>query len=70
MMFPLGALYVVALVVIGLTHYWVYRWMHPRCNGRLPPGSMGLPLIGETLHFLVTSTSIDIPPFIKHRTMK
>ncbi|OWM68303.1 hypothetical protein CDL15_Pgr004785 [Punica granatum] len=68
---PLGVLmYVMALLVMGLIHYRVNRWRNPKCNGRLPPGSMGLPLIGETIQFLIPSKSIDIPPFIKTRTMK
>ncbi|KAL5552122.1 hypothetical protein UlMin_002298 [Ulmus minor] len=60
------ALFVGALVIISLTH-WIYRWRNPKCNGKLPPGSMGFPLLGETLHFFSPSTSSDIPPFIKQR---
>lgn len=61
------ALCIVALVVISITH-WVYRWRNPRCSGELPPGSMGLPLLGETLEFFAPNASSDIPPFIKKRT--
>ncbi|KAL6979620.1 hypothetical protein U1Q18_021275 [Sarracenia purpurea var. burkii] len=61
-----AALCIVALVVISITH-WVYRWRNPICNGELPPGSMGLPLLGETLQFFAPNTSSDIPPFIKKR---
>ncbi|KAM5572578.1 hypothetical protein ABKV19_012570 [Rosa sericea] len=57
---------IVALVAVGITH-WVYRWRNPRCNGKLPPGSMGLPLIGETIQYLASNSSFDIPPFIKTR---
>ncbi|KAL5552124.1 hypothetical protein UlMin_002300 [Ulmus minor] len=60
------ALCVGALVIISLIH-WIYRWRNPKCNGKLPPGSMGFPLLGETLHFFSPNTSSDIPPFIKQR---
>ncbi|KAK8361866.1 hypothetical protein V6Z12_A03G065700 [Gossypium hirsutum] len=46
---------------------WIHRWRNPKCNGKLPPGSMGLPLLGETLSFFVTSNSIDIHPFVAQR---
>ncbi|KAK6253969.1 hypothetical protein QUC31_015689 [Theobroma cacao] len=62
-------LFVVALLVICIAH-WVYRWRNPKCNGILPPGSMGIPLIGETLQLLVPSNSFDIPPFLKTRLQR
>ncbi|KAI7987680.1 Cytochrome P450 87A3 [Camellia lanceoleosa] len=62
---PVG-LCIVALVVISITH-WFYGWRNPRCNGKLPPGSMGMPLLGETLQFFAPNSSSDIPPFIKKR---
>ncbi|XP_021277835.1 cytochrome P450 87A3-like [Herrania umbratica] len=58
--------FVIPFLVVGVTT-WISWWRNPSCNGRLPPGSMGLPLIGESLNFLVTSRSIDIHPFIKDR---
>ncbi|KAI5328834.1 hypothetical protein L3X38_028231 [Prunus dulcis] len=58
-----------ALAIISITH-WGYRWRNPKCHGKLPPGSMGLPLLGETLQFFTANTSSDIPPFIKKRMEK
>ncbi|KDP25498.1 hypothetical protein JCGZ_20654 [Jatropha curcas] len=58
-----------ALVIISFTR-WVYRWRNPRCNGKLPPGSMGLPLLGETFQFFEPNFSADIPPFVKKRMKK
>ncbi|KAK2426005.1 cytochrome P450, family 708, subfamily A, polypeptide [Trifolium repens] len=60
-------LWFVALVIICIITHWVYRWRNPCCNGKLPPGSMGLPLLGETFQFFSPYTSSDIPPFINQR---
>ncbi|KAL4309537.1 hypothetical protein GQ457_01G003710 [Hibiscus cannabinus] len=60
-------LWIGALVLITSIARWVHRWRNPRCNGKLPPGSMGFPLVGETLQFLSPSTSSDVHPFVKDR---
>lgn len=59
-------LFVATLVTVCVSH-WIYRWRNPKCNGVLPPGSMGIPLIGETLQLIMPSASLDLPPFIKTR---
>ncbi|KAM5562734.1 hypothetical protein ABKV19_017777 [Rosa sericea] len=56
----------VAFLVIYITH-GIMKWRNPKCNGVLPPGSMGLPLIGETLSLIIPSYSLDLHPFIKKR---
>ena len=60
---------VIALVVVSFTH-WLYKWRNPKCNGILPPGSMGPPLVGESLQLIVPSYSLDIHPFIKNRVKR
>ncbi|KAF9597772.1 hypothetical protein IFM89_021857 [Coptis chinensis] len=60
------ALVVLALVIVWMTNY-AYKWKNPICNGKLPPGSMGLPLLGETIQFFKSQTTFDIHPFIKER---
>ncbi|CAN6544781.1 unnamed protein product [Malus baccata var. baccata] len=65
-MWDVVGLSLVAFLVIRLA-YWINQWRNPNCNGVLPPGSMGLPLIGETLHLLTPSYSLDLHPFLKKR---
>ncbi|GMJ04802.1 cytochrome P450, family 87, subfamily A, polypeptide 2 [Hibiscus trionum] len=60
-------LWIGALVLITCIAHWVYYWRNPRCNGKLPPGSMGFPLLGETLQFFTPNTTSDISPFVKER---
>ncbi|XP_009611047.1 cytochrome P450 87A3-like [Nicotiana tomentosiformis] len=63
------SLLAVALIVVGFTH-WVYRWRNPKCKGLLPPGSMGLPIIGESIGYFSSHPLEGIPPFIQERTAR
>ncbi|XP_059623289.1 beta-amyrin 16-alpha-hydroxylase CYP87D16-like [Cornus florida] len=60
---------IVTWFIIFITH-WLYKWNNPKCNGVLPPGSMGFPLIGETLQLIIPSRSLDLHPFIKTRIQR
>ena len=57
---------VVALLAVYVSNY-IYRWRNPKCSGALPPGSMGLPMIGESLQLVLPNASVDLPPFLKKR---
>ncbi|KAK6117098.1 hypothetical protein DH2020_049143 [Rehmannia glutinosa] len=67
-MFPI-VFYIGAFLVIIISN-WLYSWWNPRCNGVLPPGSMGWPLLGETLQFFAPNPTSDIPPFVKKRMQR
>jgi len=54
---------VVSAVILCITH-WIYKWRNPKCNGKLPPGSMGFPLLGETIQFFAPYRANNISPFI------
>ncbi|XP_047093858.1 cytochrome P450 87A3-like [Lolium rigidum] len=65
---PYASLFGLAAVVAGWMVHCVYKWMNPTCNkGRLPPGSMGFPLVGKTFQFFKPSPSLDVPAFYKQR---
>ncbi|KAF0933295.1 hypothetical protein E2562_017081 [Oryza meyeriana var. granulata] len=61
------AVWAVTMAMVVASIMWAYRWSHPRANGRLPPGSFGLPLLGETLQFFAPNPTCDVSPFVKER---
>ncbi|KAJ3680142.1 hypothetical protein LUZ60_016420 [Juncus effusus] len=63
------SLWIASMMIIWLI-YLVYKWRNPKCNGKLPPGSMGLPILGETFQFFAPNTTCDVSPFIKQREKK
>ncbi|XP_010472066.1 PREDICTED: cytochrome P450 708A2-like [Camelina sativa] len=63
------AMLIIALVVVRISH-WLFRWSNPKCNGKLPPGSMGFPIIGESMDFCKPHRFDEISPFLKKRMLK
>ncbi|KAG2660499.1 cytochrome P450 87A3-like isoform X3 [Panicum virgatum] len=61
------AVWAVTLAMVMAFITWAYRWSHPKASGRLPPGSLGLPLLGETLQFFAPNPTCDVSPFVKER---
>ncbi|XP_059312224.1 cytochrome P450 87A3-like [Lycium ferocissimum] len=68
-MWNIIGLWAVGVIVIGISH-WVYKWKNPKCRGILPPGSMGLPIIGESFQYFSSHSYQGIPPFIAKRTAR
>ncbi|KFK35547.1 hypothetical protein AALP_AA4G004900 [Arabis alpina] len=64
------ALCAVIALVVGKISIWLYRWANPNLSSKLPPGSMGLPVIGETIEFFKPYDFDEIPPFVKKRMSK
>lgn len=68
-MIPIG-LCLVSVFIVLIT-YWIHRWKNPICKGTLPPGSLGFPIIGESIQLLVSSSnSLDLHPFFKRRIQR
>ncbi|KAF8082780.1 hypothetical protein N665_0808s0016 [Sinapis alba] len=59
----------VSLIVLKLFH-WMYQWRNPKTNGKLPPGSMGFPIIGETFEFMKPHDALQFPTFIKEKIIR
>ncbi|TVU06549.1 hypothetical protein EJB05_49770, partial [Eragrostis curvula] len=57
----------VFILILGCLARLVHKWRNPSYSGKLPPGSMGLPIVGETFQLFKSSPSLDIPGFYKLR---
>ncbi|XLS90708.1 hypothetical protein HN51_066716, partial [Arachis hypogaea] len=68
-----GMMWILALSVVAVFVIYSFHWILIMLNSnniKLPPGSMGFPLIGETIQFLIPSYSVDIHPFVKQRMLR
>ncbi|XP_017973877.1 PREDICTED: cytochrome P450 87A3 [Theobroma cacao] len=57
----------VVLCLGALLLVWFCIWQNPKRNGKLPPGSMGFPIIGETMEYFSPYSLLEISPFMKKR---
>lgn len=57
---------ILSLIVVKLYH-WIYQWNNPKCEGKLPPGSMGFPIVGKTFEFMKPHDAIQLPTFVKEK---
>ncbi|XP_021850396.2 cytochrome P450 87A3 [Spinacia oleracea] len=74
MSYPILVSLLAVAIIIGITH-WLYRMVNGNgnpttYNGKLPLGSMGWPLLGETRQYFTPYTSFDVPPFVKQRIIR
>ncbi|EOA18528.1 hypothetical protein CARUB_v10007083mg, partial [Capsella rubella] len=58
-----------SLIVVKLFHS-IYQWRNPKANGKLPPGTMGFPIIGETFEFMKLHDALQLPAFVKERILR
>ncbi|KAL8060470.1 hypothetical protein ABFX02_02G026300 [Erythranthe guttata] len=64
-------IYIVGFVIVLVTQLIIiYKWRNPKCNGKLPPGSLGFPFIGECFELIFPVHSYDLHPFIKKRLQR
>uniref|UniRef100_I1PE11 Uncharacterized protein n=1 Tax=Oryza glaberrima TaxID=4538 RepID=I1PE11_ORYGL len=64
---PWFALAAATAVLAGAAWLIIRACKADESSCRLPPGSRGLPLLGESLEFFARSPSLELLPFLKQR---
>uniref|UniRef100_A0A0D3DVX9 Cytochrome P450 n=1 Tax=Brassica oleracea var. oleracea TaxID=109376 RepID=A0A0D3DVX9_BRAOL len=72
MSFMWNVVYVIIALVVVKISQWLWQWSNPNSkgSGKLPPGSMGFPIVGETFEFFRSSGLLEIPPFFQKRMLR
>ncbi|CAA7016096.1 unnamed protein product [Microthlaspi erraticum] len=60
---------IVSLFVMKLC-IWIYQWTNPKGKEKLPPGSMGFPIIGETFEFMKPHDTLEFSTFLRKRMLR
>ncbi|XP_022983296.1 cytochrome P450 87A3-like isoform X3 [Cucurbita maxima] len=64
-------MWVLMAIIFGMSIITcLHALKYSKYNSKLPKGSMGFPILGETNHFFAPNPSFDVSPFIKHRVFK
>ncbi|XP_022935245.1 cytochrome P450 87A3-like isoform X2 [Cucurbita moschata] len=64
-------MWVLMAIIFGMSIITcLHALIKSKYNAKLPKGSMGFPILGETNHFFAPNPSFDVSPFIKDRVLK
>ncbi|XVE73918.1 hypothetical protein DITRI_Ditri11bG0157300 [Diplodiscus trichospermus] len=65
-----GAVLFLLASLFVIISQWCYTWANPKSHGKLPTGSTGFPIIGETFEFFSSNSQYEMLPFISKRMQR